>query len=334
MWDCWKGDTMVKTRAGFIGLWLGVIGLLGAAAWGAQLKVREAVLYVSAPAEIVASVTPAGPNASFDLPKTLVANSLQASQGGAGLSVVVQPVYAPAKGNRRRELLRYHARVPGAHAGKPGELHFHATDLAWTPAMSLQFAAGKARLQVQVSLTNKALDLTGAKLRLMSGHVAAEREMPGRFSGFSGYEWYEDVMADYGRDAGEQGWGALHAVTELTASDLPIGSIRQIPLLSADVAASRTYRWDTHPRQREAGAPEVQRPEQTYAIYSFPNTTGHALPEGKVTVSEGSTAVGDGYLAWTPSGEAAVIAVASVRNLMVRRKEDKRAPAPVLGDAA
>ena len=291
------------------------------AAWSASPKVQEAVLYVSAPAEIVASVSSAGPKASFDLPKFLVANSVQATQGGASLSAVLQPVYAPAKGNQPRELLRYQARVPKARPGTPVQLRFRTGGLSWTPAMSLQFSAQQARLQVQASLTNKAIDLAGAKLRLMSGRVASVRDSSAGLSDFPDYEWYADMMADYGR-AGELDQGALHAMAEFPAPDLPVGSTRQVPLISADVTASRTYRWDTRPAPGERDLSESPSAQRAQAVYSFANATGKALPEGKVAVSEGSTAVGDGYLAWTKAGDTAVIAVGSVRGLTVRRREE------------
>lgn len=290
-------------------------------AWSASPKVQEAVLYVSAPAEIVASVASAGPKASFDLPKFLVANSVQATQGGASLSAVLQPVYAPAKGNQPRERLRYQARVPKARPGAPVQLRFRTGGLSWTPAMSLQFSAQQAHLQVQASLTNKAIDLAGAKLQLMSGRVASARESSESFADFSDYQWYADMMADYGR-AGELDQGALHVMADLPAPDLPVGSTRQVPLISADVTASRTYRWDTRPAPGGRDLSESPPVQRAQAVYSFANTTGNALPEGKVAVSEGSTAVGDGYLAWTKAGDTAVIAVSSVRGLTVRRREE------------
>jgi hypothetical protein len=296
----------------------------GEAVWPASVKVQEAVLYVSAPAEVMASVTLAGPSAHFDLPKSLVPNSLQATQGGTNLSALLQPVYAPAKGQRPRELQRYQARVPGARAGTPVQLRFRAGGLSWTPAMSLQFSAQQAHLQVQASLANQALDLTGAKLQLMSGRVAGAQDALSRVSDYPGYDWYEDMLSDYGRTASEEDRGALHAVTELPASDLPVGSTRQVPIISADVAASRTYRWDTHLARGERDLSESARPERAWAVYSFPNATGSALPEGKVTVSEGATAVGDGYLARTPAGQTAVIAVGSVQGLTVRRAEESK----------
>jgi hypothetical protein len=315
---------MLTTRAGTAVLWLSAIGLGSAAAWGAQPKVREAILYVSAPAEVVASVTPAGPKASFDLPKLLVPDSVHASQGANTIPAVLKPIYAPARDRRPPEVLRYEMRVPGAKVGAAVQLSFRTGGLAWTPAMSLQFASPAARLQVQASITNQALDLTGARLRLMGGYVGRRGDSISRVTGLSDYDWYGEILQEYGRAADTQARGALHTVTELPAADLPVGSTRQAPLFSADVVASRSYRWDTRPRSDGDTSP---RPERALAIYSFDNTTTHALPEGTVTVSEGGVPVGEGYLARTPPGETAAIVVGNVRGLTVQRKEEE-APKP------
>ena len=64
------------------------------------------------------------------------------------------------------------------------------------------------------------------------------------------------------------------------------------------------------------------RAERAWALYSFSNTSGRPLPEGRVTVSEGGTVVGTGYAAWTPPGEAALVAVSSVQGVTVRRSEE------------
>lgn len=59
-----------------------------------------------------------------------------------------------------------------------------------------------------------------------------------------------------------------------------------------------------------------------WALYSFQNAAARPIPDGKVTVSEGGAVVGTGFAAWTPPGETALVAVASVQGVTVRRSEE------------
>jgi hypothetical protein len=88
----------------------------------------------------------------------------------------------------------------------------------------LRLTSAEGRFQTQASITNTALDLTGARLRLMSGYVGGV--------GLD-YDAYSQAMADLGRSFSPASEGGLHLVAELPSTDVPKGGIRQVPLRSA-----------------------------------------------------------------------------------------------------
>ncbi len=106
-------------------------------------------------------------------------------------------------------------------------------------------------------------------------------------------------------------------MTELGGVDLPVGSLRQLPLVSQAVKVTRSYRWETG-----SGVEYVNRggPQRVAAVYTFANSSDRPLPEGPVVVSEGRAVEGTGYVGWTPPGETA--AVANVQGLSVHRTEE------------
>ena len=301
-----------------VALLLAAVGL-SSAAWSAQLKVQEATLYVGAPAEVKATLTFEGDSANFDLPKGLLTDSLQAMQGEASLSATVRPLYGPRQESRPQEIEHYQAFLSGLRPGVPVEVTFRTAGLGWTPAVALAVKPEQSHLSMQASITNTALDLTGARLRLMSGSVGS----PPPFEDTLGSEWYAGLMQDLGGASSVRKPGGLHEFTLLTGIDIPDGSTRQVHLASTDVQVARSYRWDTRPRQEE----EAKRVERAPAIYTFNNKAGLALPDGPVAVSEGDTPVGSGFVSWTEPGKTAVVAVSSVRDLTVSRGET-RAPDP------
>jgi len=296
-------------------------GAWTAAAWSAELKLEEAILYVAAPAEVRASFAPEGQSATLNLPPGLVAATFQARQGEAALSPTLQPIYGPPQGLAPPKIERYQAQFSELRPRVPVELRFRTGGLGWAPSSALKVSNGQSRLTVQASITNEALDLTGARLRLMSGYVGGEIGLAGPFEDPADFESYFQAMLDLGRAAPAVEAGGLYAAAELEAPDIPRGSSRQVPLISADVAVTRSYRWDTFPRDEQREGVPV-RAERAWALYSFSNSSGRPLPEGRVTVSEGGTVVGTGYAAWTPPGEAALVAVSSVQGVTVRRSEE------------
>lgn len=293
-----------------------LIGLWSGSGWTAQLKVQEATLHVGAPADIVAVTTPEGSEATFDLPAGLVLDSVQATQGGAVVSPVFQPILE--QGDLHPQIARYQVRLAGLQPGVPVEVRFRTNDLRWTPAVSLRVVNGEGNLQVQGSLVNQSLDLTGAKLRLVTGRVGEGYAGPAELyeSGWDPAS-YQQMMAELGRDFSFD-QGGLQTVAELEKLDLPVASTRQAPLLAAKFAVTRTYRWDTQQAEEHFGGP---RPQRASTLYSFVNTSGRALPEGKVTVSEGDAVIGSGYMPSTPAGQTALVAVPSVQGISVKRRE-------------
>jgi hypothetical protein len=291
--------------------------------YSAQLSVQEVSLYVGAPAEVNANFTPDGESATFDLPPGLVADSVRANQGGGALSPTLQPIYKPQKAAERRQIERYQAQLSGLRAGAPVQLTFRTAGLTWNSASALTISGNHPHLEVQASITNDALDLNGAHLRLMSGHIGRAGEGGDEASDFedpSDLASYLAAIQEYRRSATDEA-GGLHVAAELDAADIPRGSKRQIPLLSADVAVTRVYRWDTYPPEQEGeGMPTP--PQRAWALYTFQNGSPRPIPDGKVTVSEGGAVVGAGYAAWTPPGETAIVAIASVQGVTVRRSEE------------
>ncbi len=288
---------------------------LGGAVWAAQVKVREATLYVSAPAEVNGALGFEGNSASFDLPKGLVPDSLQAKQGEATISSTVQPIYGPRRDPYPAEIDHYQASLSGLRAGAPVELVFRTAGLEWTPGVALTVQQGQSRLSVQASISNTAIDLTGARIRLMSGRVGSA---PFLSEDAEDFVWYSQMMQEIGRGSAAEQAGGLHLLKELANPDVPVGGVRQVPMLSAEVSVVRSYWWDTSaPRDSEP-----RQAERAHAIYSFRNTSSSPLPDGMVTVSEGGTVIGSGFMSWTPPGETAVIAVGSGQGLVVRRSEE------------
>lgn len=305
----------MKTRLAcltcFALLWAAQLG------WSAQFTVQDATLYVAAPADVKATLTPDAPEATLELPGGLVPGSLQATQGDAIISVVAQPIRGEdllAADLHGDKISSYRVQLTGLQAGQLVELSFRTNGLRWTPSSSLRLTGAEGRFQTQASITNDALDLTGARLRLMSGYVGG--------AAFD-YEAYGQAMAELGRSFSPAGEGELHLVAELPSTDVPKGGIRQVPLLSAKVSVTRSYQWSTGSESEYEGSFR-SRPERAQALYSFPNSASQGLPESRVTVFEGDSAVGSGYLAWTPEGETALIAVPTVRGLQVSRREDSK----------
>jgi predicted secreted protein len=295
-----------------------LISVWGGAGWCAQLTVQDATLHVGAPADIVAQVIPEGTEVTFDLPRGLVPDSLQATQGETSVPAVLQPVREAGTGAEHERLQRYEARLSGLQPGAPVEVRFGAADLYWKPAMTLRVVNGEGNLQVQGSVTNQALEVAGARLRLVTGQVGGAYGYAGAAGLFaSGWdvETYRQAMAELGREYPAA--GGLQAVAELEKLELPVGGTRQTPLFSAKVPVTRTYRWDTRPAEPYGGA----QPQRAAALYSFRNSSDRALPEGAVSVSEGDALVGSGYMSWTPAGETALVAVPSVQGLSVKRSE-------------
>jgi hypothetical protein len=226
--------------------------------------------------------------------------------------VVAQPIRGESRVPHLPEVDSYRVQLVGLQAGLPVDLTFRTNGLRWTPSSSLRLTSTEGRFQTQASIANDALDLTGARLRLMSGYVGG--------AGFD-YEAYGQAMADLGRSFSPASEGELHLAADLPSTDVPKGGIRQVPLLSAKVSVTRSYQWNTG-SDSEYAESFHSRPERAQALYGFPNSTSQGLPESQVTVFEGDAAVGSGYLAWTPAGETALIVVPTVRGLQVRRRED------------
>ena len=290
-------------------------------AFTAALRVDEAVLYVAAPAEVSASLRAQGKSADFGLPRQLLADTVRVTQGDRTLSPLLRPAYAPRKAGQPRRIERYQGRVSGLASNAPVKDPLSHRGLEWWPAMVLKVAGGRGRLEAQASITNNALDLTGARLRLMSGYLA-EGALPFQFEDPSDYESYVQVMQELGRTFAAEG-GGLHLAAELRDTNIPLGTRRQIPLLATEGSITQTYRWDTSPEGAEAEE-RGSWPWRARAFYSFRNNASRAIPQGNVTVSEGDTVVGSGYAAWTPPGETALVAVGSVQGLAVHRGEDAK----------
>lgn len=287
--------------------------------FAATLNVQEATLYLGAPAEVKASVVLESAEDTADLPKGLVPDSVQATQGGASLSVSVEPVYAARRDSLPPQVQRYESRVVGAEPKVPVELRFRDTSLHWTPACTLKLSGERGALAVQASINNGALDLGGARLRLMSGRVGGETSQT-----FPDSDWVEQWL--FSRETEDMAasessaTGGLHLVTELTGIDVPKGGSRQVPLIATEVTVRKEYRWDTGRRQED----EPARAERTRAEYTFRNTSNLPLPEGLVTVSEGGTIIGKAQLSWTQPGGTARATVSSVQGLVVRRSQDSK----------
>jgi hypothetical protein len=281
------------------------------AAWSAPLRVQQATLYVEAPAEILSTV--ASGRTAFTLPSSLVPGSLLATQRGAPLSVLLRPVYASATAHGGREARGYQARLRGARPGVQVEVRYRVEDTTWTPVMSLRFAKGRAQLQAQARVTSASLDLTGAKLRLMSGRVARGYEAADPQE--EGGDAYDEEMGAHDGPRGE-----LQLAARLTAAKLRAGSTLQVPLVSLEAGAARTGYWDSHPPQPDGDEPSV--PERARVVYTFRNTTKQALPEGEVTVGEAGGPIGKGHLAWTPPGQMAALTVSNVSGLRVGRRDE------------
>ncbi|UCC67848.1 MAG: hypothetical protein JSV79_12145 [Armatimonadota bacterium] len=281
--------------------------------WAGELRAEEATLYVGAPADVKAVVIAEGASARFDLPKLLLTGSVRATQGQAVVPVSLEPVFVPGQDPLKPELDRYRAEVMGLSEGMPVEVQFRTGGLGWTPSVALDVAGEKGRITAQASITNKAVGLGGARVRLMSGGSANLERLPPDLRLDS--EW---LLRTMWRSRMAQGGGGLQLIAETTGSEAPLGATKQLPLLSSAVTVEQRYLWDTEPGESRVSS----TPEQIHAVYSFANNTGKALPEGRVTVSEGPTAVGDGYLVWTPAGETAVIAVGSAQGLTARRKHE------------
>lgn len=222
------------------------------AAHSTQLSVQEVSLYVGTPAEVRASLTPDGQSATFDLPAGLVADTVRANQGESALSPTLQPIYKPQKASERRQIERYQAQLSGLRAGTPVQLSFRTAGLTWNPASALTISGSHSHLKVQASITNDALDLTGAHLRLMSGHIGRAGEEGYEASDFedpSDLASYLDAIQEYRRSGADEA-GGLHVAAEFDATDIPRGSKRQIPLLSADVAVTASIVGTRIPRDK------------------------------------------------------------------------------------
>ncbi len=281
--------------------------------WAGELRVKEATLYVGAPADVKVVVIAEGASARFDLPKLLLTGSVRATQGQAVVPVSLEPVFVPGEDPLKPELDRYRAEVTGLSEEMPVEVQFRTGGLGWTPSVALDVAGEKGRITAQASITNKAVELGGARVRLMSGGSVDVERLPPDLRLDS--EW---LVRRVWRSRMARDGGGLQLVLETTGSEAPLGATKQVPLLSSAVTVERSYLWDTAPSESHVSS----TPERIHAVYSFANDTGQALPEGRVTVSEDATAVGDGYLVWTPAGETAVIAVGSVQGLTARRKHE------------
>lgn len=283
-------------------------------ALGASLRVQEATLYVGSPAGVRAELIPTGTAAKFDLPKLLVTDSVQANQGQAVAAVSLEPVFVPGEDPLKPELDRYRAEMQGLKAGAPVEVQFSTQGLDWTPAMVLDVARAQGRITAQASISNKALDLSGARVRLMSGAAASMEYLPPDLRLDS--EWLIRTLWRAGR--AHEG-GGLQLVGEVSGSDVPLGGVKQMPLASGPISVECTYRWETG----SAGSRMSSAGERVHAVYRFSNGTGRALPEGRVTAKDGGTVVGSGYMAWTPEGGTAVVAVPSVQGVTVSRSEEQ-----------
>lgn len=300
-------------------LYFAVIAICIGPACSAQLTVKQATLYVAAPAEVQASFIPEGQTADLDLPGGLVPDSLQATQGGTALSPSLQPIYRPQQGLTPPQVDHYQTRLGNLRSGQEVELSFRTNGLEWNPAATLNVSGNRGRLEITASITNDALDLTGAHLRLMSGYVGPGGETASPFGDASDFASYLEMLREAGR-AQAASAGGLHLAMELDAADIRRGSRRQAPLVSSDVTVAGSYRWDTYPQREEEGMPAGA--QRAHAFYSFVNGTPRPLPDGKVAVTEGGAVVGTGYAAWTPPGEMAFVGVSSVQGLTVRRSEE------------
>jgi hypothetical protein len=307
-----RGPTGAVFCVALAAIWIGP-------AYPAQLTVQQATLYVAAPAEVQAAFRPEGQTADLDLPGGLLPDSLQAAQGEAALSPSLQPVYKPQQGLTPPQVDRYRAQLTNLRAGQEVHLSFRTNGLQWNPAGTLDVSGDRGRLEVLASITNDALDLTGVHLRLVSGYVGRGGETASPFGDDPEFVSYLEMLREAGR-AQAASAGGLHLAMELDAVDIPRGSRRPVPFVSSDVTVAGSYRWDTYPPGGEEGMPAGA--QRAHALYSFVNVASRPLPDGKVTVTEGGAVVGTGYAAWTPPGEMALVAVAGVQGLTVRRSEE------------
>jgi len=317
------------TRAIVVVIWFAFLaGAAHGLSFGAQLKVQEVTLYVGAPAEVKGTLVFDGGTAPFDLPKGLAPDSVEATQGGSSLSVSVKPIYGPQRGALPPEIQRYQGSVSGAKPRVPIALAFRSSGLRWSPTCTLKLTGERGSLAAQASISNDALDLAGAGLRLMSGRVGGEVGTAFSDADWEQQEWwFWREMQEMGESA-SAAIGGLHLVTELKGIDVPKGGSRQVPLMAAEVTVRNEYRWDTG--RREGGEPA--RSERTYAEYTFQNTSKLPLPEALITVSEAGAVIGKGYVAWTPPGGTARARVSSVQGLAVRRTEESK-PNPQTWDS-
>jgi hypothetical protein len=309
---------MNKTR---VSVGMLVVLVCASAGWSARLQVQTATLYAFAPAEVEATIAVESAAVSLDLPGKLLPDSAQAAQRGAPVAISLIPVYAADSQGPLRSVARYQAQLAGLATGVPAELHFRTSGLSWRPASELAVDGERGQLTIQASITNDAVDLTGARVRLMSGQVGGEPGLLPAYGMASGLDLqaYRLAMEMSRGAANAQAGSGLHLVTELRSVDLPVGGFRQLPLVSQAVKVTRSYRWETGSEGYYGSPVGAQR---VAAIYTFTNSSDRPLPEGAVVVSEGRAVEGTGYLEWTPPGETAVAAVAAVQGLSVHRTEE------------
>lgn len=308
----------MKARILFSTILLVLLSCFAKPLCGADLLVEEAALYVASPAAVKAAVTPEGTSATFDLPKLLLPDSVAAVQDDTAVPVSLEPVFVPGQDPSKPELDRYRAELTALRAGVPVTVQFRTRGLDWTPSTTLELNGNQGRINVQASVSNRSLDLSGARVRLMSGATGGVPDLPPDLR--LDYEW---MLRTIWRAGAAQEGGGLQQVTEVAGSELPKGGTKQIPLLASPVAVDRSYRWETAPK----GSYGPAEPERVHAVYSFANTTDTALPEGRVSVKEGGGVVGSGYMAWTPRGEEVAVAVPSMQGASVTRTEEK-SPVP------
>ncbi len=309
-------------------VWLGVIVcLLRGSAWSSQLKVQEATLYVGAPADVKATAAADGESITFDLPKQVIPDSVQVTQADAPISAALDPVYVAGRDSSRPELGGYRCQLTGLRSGVSIEARFRTGGLGWKPSSILTVNGDRAKIAVQASILNQALDLTGARLRLMSGYVGGTEGFPSMaMADPADYETFTLAMREYASGLGAADAGGLHLLVELTDIQLAVGGTRQVPLVSGEIPVTRSYRWDTQ-LDSDSYYSDYRPPQRVSGLYTIENTTATTLPEGKVTISEGAMLVGSGYMGWTPPGHKGIVAVSSVQGLAVRR-DDESEPNP------
>ncbi|NIM06583.1 MAG: DUF1080 domain-containing protein [Armatimonadetes bacterium] len=284
-----------------------------------QPQPTEITLYTQNIAEVTAVVSHFGEgDITLWLPGTILEDTVVVEDGGTPLPHTLRPLLEETK-NGPDKTKEYLAKIGGLPAGEHSFLvRYRTRGLGWNPNYSLTVGKpGEGVLRSAVSITNKALDLKGVTLKLVSGRV----QTTGYEYEYEGYEYsvilYRAMSQRSPHIPSPSLPGNIHEIQVLHDMTIPKDATRQLPIQETKLGVEELLVWDA--TVMEYTDPTTR--ERATAVYTLHNETGRPLAEGKVKVHEEDTFVGEGFMGWTLQGDKGTLVLPGVKDLTVKREE-------------